>query len=44
MMSSGEHLTSSGDLTSDLRKKTSLGESLAGSHVYYPIRDSRRDS
>ena len=26
------------------RKKTSLGESLAGSHAYNPIRDSRRDS
>ena len=25
-------------------KKTSLGESLAGSHAYNPIRDSRRDS
>ena len=25
------------------RKKTSLGESLAGSHAYNPIRDSRRD-
>ena len=26
-----------------LRQKTSLGESLAGSHAYNPIRDSRRD-
>ena len=26
------------------RKKTSLGESLAGSHAYNPIRNSRRDS
>ena len=25
------------------RKKTSLGESLGGSHAYNPIRDSRRD-
>ena len=26
------------------RKKVSLEESLAGSHAYNPIRDSRRDS
>ena len=25
-------------------KKSSLGESVAGSHAYNPIRDSRRDS